>query len=104
MEEDKTADDERAELDRWHEIWAGATIMPRFKCDADGWCFLMGAFVAGGTRHGFHVATKVNRKTHEQRLELVYGLRERRARRCPYCKGDPNARYAPAKQADEVAP
>lgn len=79
----------------------------RLKCDAEGWCFLMGLHAActgPGARTGFHVATKVNPKTHEQRLELVYGLRERRPRRCPFCKGDPNARYAPAKQADEVAP
>lgn len=68
----------------------------RMDCDAEGWCFVMGACVngAGSTRGaGFHVVTRVNHKTHEQRLELVYGPMKRRPRQCPFCKGDPNARY-----------
>ena len=75
---------------------ADGLIERRMKCDAEGWCFVMSAAVAGAgsLRTGFHVATKVNRKAHDQRLELVYGLSERRPRRCPFCEGDPNARYA----------
>lgn len=83
------------------------TFVYRDKCDAEGWCFIMGLHAGctgPGARTGFHVVTKVNRKTHEQRLELVHGIRERRPRLCPFCEGDPNARYAPAKQADEVTP
>lgn len=70
----------------------------RMKCDADGWCFVMSAAVDSckGVRKGFYVAEMFDRTTHKFSLAVVYGLKGgdwAPPRLCPFCEGDPNARY-----------
>lgn len=82
---------------------------PRFKCDAEGWCWAMAMAIesTGQGRKGLRVAQMADRTMQNLTLAVVYDFGKlgwSDLRCCPFCEGDPNARYAPAKQADEVTP